>query len=199
MLGGLLLVAAALGLTGYNMWDSNRAAAAVDMAVQELDVMIPTPEELREEYPEEMIPDYLLDPNMEMPTVQVNDHDYIGRLEIPSLGLRLPVMSEWSYPLLKVSPCRYTGSAYTNDLVIAAHNYRQHFGALKNLTIGSLIYFTDIDGNVFTYTVEEMGQLGPSETKEMIESEWDLTLFTCTLGGQFRLTVRCARVEEAAF
>jgi hypothetical protein len=29
------------------------------------------------------------------------------------------------------------------------------------------------------------------------ENDWDLTLFTCTLGGSFRVTVRCTAMEES--
>ena len=44
------------------------------------------------------ISDYLLNPNMEMPEVEIDGNDYIGTLSIPALELSLPVMSQWSYP-----------------------------------------------------------------------------------------------------
>ena len=53
--------------------------------------------------------------------------------------------------------------------------------------------FTDTDGNIFNYTVSELEQLNPTDVREMISGDWDLTLFTCTLGGQYRVTVRCVR------
>lgn len=196
MVIGLLLCAAALSLGVYNVWDDNRASDSVDITIQELNLVIPDPEEAERERPEGMIPDYILSPEMEMPEVEVADYDYIGYLEIPALDLSLPVMREWSYPLLKIAPCRYSGSVYLDNMVIAAHNYKRHFGGLKNLGVGDEICFVDVDGNAFWYTVEEMEQLNPNETREMISSDWDLTLFTCTLGGQFRFTVRCSRVEE---
>ena len=99
--------------------------------------------------PEQEVPDYVLVPQMKMPEETVDGIAYIGVLEIPDLGLNLPVASNWSYPLLRQTPCRYTGSAYTNDLVIAAHNYDKHFGGLKNLQIGDSVTFTDMDGDVF--------------------------------------------------
>ena len=37
------------------------------------------------------VPDYVLFPDMEMPTIEVDGHDYIGTLSIPELGLELPV------------------------------------------------------------------------------------------------------------
>ena len=77
---------------------------------------------------EEGTPDYILNPEMDMPTQEVDGQSYIGVLELQPLGLSLPIISQWSYPGLRIAPCRYTGSAYQNDLVIAAHNYTSHFG-----------------------------------------------------------------------
>ncbi len=34
------------------------------------------------------------------------------------------------------------------------------------------------------------------DVEEMITGDWDLTLFTCTLGGQTRVTVRCQLIEK---
>ena len=141
------------------------------------------------------IPDYVLDPNHEMPVRNIGGEDYIGVLEIPSLGLMLPVMSEWSYPRLKIAPCRYTGSAYQGNLIIAAHNYRSHFGNLKELCEGDVVCFTDMDGNVFSYEVMFLEVLQPTDVDEMESGDWDLTLFTCTVGGKSRVTVRCERTD----
>lgn len=195
MAGGLALLLAALCLTGYNLWDDSRAADAVKGAMQVLRVETPVLEEL--DLPEEMIPDYLLNPWMPMPVREIDGHEYVGSIDIPAIDISLPVLSEWSYPNLKISPCRYAGSVYLDSMVIAAHNYKQHFGGLKNLEIGDAVTFTDADGNVFHYTVSEVGQLDPTQPITLWEGEWDLSLFTCTLGGQYRVTVRCIRTEDA--
>ena len=189
MAAGFLLVLAALLLTGYNVWDEGRAGDAADATFQALKFQT---EEGREELPEYILPDYLVDPRFEMPTVE------IGYLDIPSLELSLPVMSEWSYPQLKIAPCRYAGSVYLDDMILAAHNYDRHFGRLKNLEGGELVRFTDVDGNVFDFSVTELELLWPEQTEEMLSGEWDLTLFTCTLGGRQRVTVRCDRIENMA-
>ena len=55
-------------------------------------------------------------------------YGYIGVLQIPSLDLTLPVISDWSYPALQIAPCRYEGSAYDGGMVIAGHNFDSHFG-----------------------------------------------------------------------
>ena len=145
---------------------------------------------------EEMTPSYLLNPEMEMSQIKISGRQYIGILTIPALGLKLPVLSEWSYPGLRLAPCRYSGSAYDKDLVIAGHNYTQHFGRLKTLSPGDAVSFTDVDGNVFSYQVAEIDTLQPKAVQEMVSGEWPLTLFTCTLSGQARVTVRCEEVSQ---
>ena len=131
----------------------------------------------------------------EMTEVEIDGYLYIGYVSIPSLGLELPVMSDWSYPQLKIAPCRYYGSTKTDDLVIAAHNYSQHFGNIKSLTPGDAVYFTDMDGVTTAYEVVEVDTLNPTAVEEMTSSGYSLTLFTCTYSGQSRVTVRCDRVE----
>lgn len=52
-----------------------------------------------------------------------------------------------------------------------------------------------MSGNVFRYEVAESETLMPAAIQEMTGSGYDLTLFTCTVGGKSRFTVRCDRVE----
>ncbi len=201
---GLLLLAAALLLTGYNLREESAARQSAGEAAERLEEILAEeteeeetmdPEELLrlEENGEIEIPDYILNPKMEMPAEEIDGQAYIGVLKIPALELELPVLRDISYPKLKIAPCRYLGSAYTDDLIIAAHNYPSHFGNLKQLLTGDQLLFTDTDGNQFVYEVEELELLGPGDIEEMESGDWDLTLFTCTIGGQSRVTVRCKR------
>ena len=146
--------------------------------------------------PAEEQPAYLADPDMPMPTVEVDGNAYIGTLAVPSLGLSLPVMSDWSYPQLRLAPCRYKGSAYRDDMILAAHNYDSHFGRLGQLQAGDAVTFTDVDGNLFTYAVSQLEELPGTAIEQMDAGDWDLTLFTCTLGGRSRVTVRCTRTDK---
>ena len=137
-----------------------------------------------------------LDP--EMPVVMLDGYEYVGYVEIPALGLKLPVMSKWDYTRLRVAPCRQFGSSRTDDLVIAAHNYENHFGRLKELSKGDTVIFTDMEGLVNTYCVEKIETLAPDEVDAVQNSGYDLVLYTCTKGGKTRVTVFCNREEIAA-
>lgn len=196
---GLALIAAALLLAVYNLWDDQRAGKSVDRVLDAMPELVKTAGVLDPSIVQEITyPDYVLYPDMEMPSLDVDGNRYIGIISIPSLGKELPVLSEWSYPNLKTAPCRYAGTAYKEGFVICAHNYTRHFGGMRGVQEGSLVCFTDIDGNVFNYTVDQVEQVDPDNAAYMLSDEWDLTLFTCTLGGQFRTAVRCVTAEPSA-
>lgn len=129
--------------------------------------------------------------NLEMSTVSIDGYDCIGILSIPVLELELPVFTGWSYEKLKIAPCHYYGSYISGDFVIAAHNYRAHFGRLSELQPQDLIIFTDAEGTIHHYEVFLLETLTANATKEMIDSGFDLSLYTCTPGGTNRVTVRC--------
>jgi sortase A len=194
---GLLLLAAALALFCWNRWDAHRAAAYVEEVLPQLAAQVEENVTKRQEAQDtETEPDDLpiLPTIEEEPTlVTIDGVDYLGWVTIPDLGLELPVAWQWSYPQLRQTPCRYTGTVAENNLVIAAHNYDRHFGKLSSLSGGETVYFTDGNGNTITYEVVAVDILAPTDIAEMTAGEYDLTLFTCTYGGKSRVTVRCMR------
>ncbi|WP_411327532.1 sortase [Blautia obeum] len=198
---GLILVTAAVLLLVYNLWDGHRARESEEAILaeylQENKKASESPDASDKEA-KQNIPDYLLNPDMDMPEYtlkSLGDVACIGILEIPALDLELPVISSWSYSSLRLAPCRYSGSAYKGDLVIAAHNYQSHFGGLRTLPEGSEVFFTDAVGNRFSYYVAVTEALTPWSVDDMTSGEWPLTLFTCTLDSQNRVTVRCEYSE----
>ena len=195
---GLLLIAAALFLSAYNERESHEARDSAQQVIAQLCDALPTEADEEETEPEPestTVPESQPDVVREMPVQTINGRDYIGVLSIPSLGLELPVISQWDYPSLKIAPCRYSGSLYQNNLIICAHNYASHFGKLKTLQPGDIVLFTDMDEHVVTFQMVERETLGPTDEEGMEAGDWDLTLFTCTIGGQTRVTIRLERVE----
>ena len=140
-------------------------------------------------------PEPMPEPYKAMQTKMVNGQPYIGTLQIPALSLELPVIAEWSYPALRVAPCRYMGSVYQDNMILCAHNYSTHFGRLTELKVGDEAVFTDMEGNAYTYRMTAQEILPGTDPEAMEKGEWDLTLFTCTLGGKNRVTIRFARTE----
>ena len=132
--------------------------------------------------------------NEENNLIVINDLEYIGYIVIPSLDLNLPVSKNFSYSSLKKTPALYYGSIKNNNLVICGHSYKSHFGYLYKLKKGDEIIFIDVNNNKYTYKVELVEELESTDIKEMIESDFDLTLYTCTKDGLRRVTVRCNRI-----
>ena len=197
---GILMILGAIGLAGYNFWDANRAHEAAEQIKDQLIEKID--ESVKDD---ETVAPYV-DPNTPMPVEVIDGYEYIGVLEIPSEDLSLPVMNEWDYTRLKISPCRFTGSYYSDDLVICAHNFDRHLGRLLNIDLGVDVYFTNVEGLTIHYVVTNRETVEPTDVERMIENtgnsetsllDWDMTLFTCNLGGQTRCAVRCSRVEDA--
>ena len=129
--------------------------------------------------------------NEAAPEVELDGLSCIGTIEIPSLDIKLPVTSEFTYDLMKLAPCRYSGSVYKGNMVIAAHNSWFHFGRIHSLDPGSQVVFTDALGNHFEYRVVFIETLTPDSVEDMTSSDYPLTLFTCTLDAKNRVTVRC--------
>ena len=140
------------------------------------------------------------DPEPQEELAEEITYDYAGVIAIPDLSLELPVIDQWSYARLKVAPCRQSGAAADGDLVIAAHNYKSHFGYLDRLEPGASVIFTDMEGTVYRYAVEGIRQLAPEDAEDVssvFSSEYPLVLYTCTPGGKARVAVFCRWAETA--
>lgn len=180
---GVVLLLAAGGLYAYNRCEDAHAGAEAQTVVADLQQKVETPEPEAESGP--------LDP--ELPVVEIDGNEYVGEISIPAIGIDLPVMSEWSYPRLKIAPCRQFGSSRTDDLVIAAHNYESHFGKIGTLALGDEVRFTDMDGIENHYTVSAIEVHDPTDVEAVEHSGHDLVLYTCTYGGKTRIVVFCDR------
>lgn len=182
MILGAVLILSALLLVLYNRQEDDLAGQAASDVLQSVRTAIrqaePTETPLSPEAPTEPFV---------MTVTDIDGHGYIGYLSIPALDLELPVMSEWSYPKLKIAPCRQFGTTRDRDLVIAAHNYQKHFGRIDQLTDLDVIFFTDMDGEVTCYRVGTVDVIPPDSAEAVENSEWDLILYTCTYGGRSRI------------
>ena len=141
---GAALILSALVLLLHNRYADARAGREAETLLAGVEAAISQgtadgPEETRrqetrptgEENGTEPTAAEALDP--EMPVAMLEGYGYVGYVEIPALGLKLPVMSDWDYTRLEIAPCRQFGSSRTDDLVIAAHNFESHFGRRKEM------------------------------------------------------------------
>ena len=193
---GVVCILSAGGFALYNRWEDDQAEetaqdllADVQSIMDEKQAQQPLPDDpVSLPYDTEKIP-------TEMETVKVGGYDCIGILSVPVLDLELPVLTDWSYAKLEKAPCHYYGTYYEPDFVIAAHNYKSHFGRLSQLQPGDIVIFTDVNGADHCYEVVLLETLPKEATQEMIVSGFALSLYTCTPGGASRVTVRCNAIS----
>lgn len=181
---GLLFITAALSLAGYNIFTDMKASVRANDALHQM------------EFGADEADMWKRNPEMEMPEVEIDGIWYTGALEMPSLGLQLPVAAYWDESFAKSAPCRYTGSSYTGDMIIAGHNYRQHFGRLRSLQPGVEVYFTDMNGNSFYYTAVSVESINGRDAAAIkvgsradydSRDTWDLPCSPATSAGRQEL------------
>ena len=193
---GVLLILAALWLTLSNIHTDNAAGERNTILLTRIAASVPQKEAVPEGNDWSVLPKLKVVKEPEMPTVEIEGNPYIGVLAIPSLGLELSVMDTCDDETVDTAPGRFAGTAYENGFVIGGHNYVSHLGKIDRLREGDTVIFTDLEGNAFTYKVVGTEILEGWEADELRSDEWGLSLFTCTLRGNRRITVRCLKEES---
>lgn len=195
---GALLLLAAFALWCYNASEQQRAGEESALLLQEVRSAIRENDaaDRQQENVSAGKQDGTENLSPEMPEISIDGYLYVGYLSIPELELELPVMSEWDYNRLKIAPCRQFGSSRTDDLVIAAHNYKTHFGSLSALSSGAEIVFTDMDGIENRYLLQRIETLQPDAVESVQNSGCDLVLYTCTPSGKARVAAFCSRAVQ---
>lgn len=130
-----------------------------------------------------------------------NDISIIGLIEIPSLNISYPILSNSTEELLKISVCRFSGPLpnRTGNLCIAGHNYKNTlmFSKLHKLNINDSIFITDLNNVRLEYiiyekyTVKENNLNCTNSTNDM-----QITLITCNDYNNSERIVVKAKVKE---
>ena len=125
-----------------------------------------------------------------------------ARIQIPSLGLNYPVLSDTNDDLLKISLNKYWGPAPNSigNYCVVGHNYKNGtmFGELSEIQMGAQVIVTDVRQNSVTYEVYQKYVVEPTDvscTSQLTNGQRILTLITCTNYGQQRTVVKCREVR----
>lgn len=199
---GLSLVFTAMGLHLVKERQDALAGENAQVLLQYLDLSRNTPSEpasptqpgAPEADKSAGTPDETFPEEPDIPIKNYMGYNMIGTIEIPSLEINLPVLYDWSYDLLEVAPCRYSGSAAGDDFIVMGHNYNSHFTPLHWIDMGADVVFTDAVGKTYFYQVADIIRVHKNEA-EKLASSYPLSLFTCTDSGQKRIVVRCEKTE----
>ena len=118
-------------------------------------------------------------------------------LNIPSLGIKYPVLTESNDELLKISLNKFWGPEpnEVGNYCIVGHNYKSKrmFGKLSQIEDGAIVTLTDVGGRTLNYVVYDRYKVEPDDvacTSQLTNGKKELTLITCTNYGQDRLVIK---------
>lgn len=128
----------------------------------------------------ELIPDpqaSVLEPrtNNTMPSLNVKNENFVAIIEVPLNTASFPVGASWNTN--NKYPCRYDGSVYDGTLIIGTTNHKGQFDFIKEITVGNVLYITDMTGNRFSYTVTDIRYSNHADNDVLYNNETDLTIF----------------------
>ena len=120
-------------------------------------------------------------------------------LNIPSLEINYPVLSDTSDELLKISLNKFWGCGpnEVGNYCIVGHNYDGKdimFGKLNRIKNGDIVELEDSSGRKLSYKVYNIFIVEPSDvacTSQLTNGKREMTLITCAEGGRRRLIVKC--------
>jgi sortase A len=133
-------------------------------------------------------------------TVSINSSIVYGKIEIPSIRLKYPIL-EYNEKNLKNSICNLSGTSIngTGNLSIAGHNTSNGrlFGKLRNVKSGDIIEVTNIYGQKYKYLVFKTTKVDKDDNSLLkFSSEPIITLVTCTNSAKQRLIVQGQLISQ---
>lgn len=129
--------------------------------------------------------------SMEMPVLQVDGEDFLGILQVPAFGVKLPVGSAWDKAAVTAFPRRFSGTVYDGSLVIGGADQPGQFWFLDQLQPGDMVTVTDMTGAEFTYRVDRVDRSATAEAEVLLCGDGELTLFVRDAYGLEYVLVRC--------
>lgn len=126
-----------------------------------------------------------------MPASELDGKDYVGILEIPLYSVKLPVAAKWDKSELKKAPCRFAGSVYDGTMVIGGSDNAGQLDFMENITETDALYFTDMSGERFSFTVTEIEKTKDASEKTLTDGDFDLVIFARSSTTFDYTVVRC--------
>ena len=134
--------------------------------------------------------------NFEIKTLYSTKQDYstnldinnyvIGIVEIKSIGISYPIISECTDENLNISPCKFFGPNPNEigNLCIVAHNYNNYkfFSQINTLNFGNIITIYDLNGKKIDYYVYDKFEINYDDlecTNQDTNGNREITLITC--------------------
>ena len=162
---GVCLLAAAIVLLFAWQWNIHTAEQKVKEYVNVICGLIPEPQGA--------VPEERRDNTMS--TLSIDGTDFVGILELPRFKSVLPVCAEWGNPAKY--PCRFSGSVYDRTMQIGGTSQKGQYDFYRDISVGDSVFFTDIEGNRFSYTVTDIRYEKNADQSTLQRKDASLTLF----------------------
>jgi len=165
ILTGVCLLVVAIGVLIVWQWSIHTYAEKAEYYVNTLRTLIPEPQGA--------IPEERRDNTMS--TLSIDGIDFVGLLEIPCYGFVLPVCGDWETP--DQYPCQFDGSIYNRTMQIGGTSQKGQFDFYREISVGDVVYFTDMEGNRYAYAVKDIQYEKSANQTALQKKDSALTLF----------------------
>ena len=164
---GIVLILSAVGLLVFSKISISRAHDNAQKIVSEMYSLMP---EVTDGAPDERA-------NPSMPMLQLDGKNFVGIIEVPQFGTRLPIYGKWERSQVTKYPCRYTGSVYSDVLVIGGSDNEGQLDFVKEISNDDSVYITDTTGIRYKYTVYDINRTKDVSAEYLTKSDARLVLF----------------------
>ena len=164
---GIVLILSAVGLLVFSKISISRAQDNAQKIVSEMYSLMP---EVTDGAPDERA-------NPSMPMLQLDGKNFVGIIEVPQFGTRLPIYGKWERSQVTKYPCRYTGSVYSDVLVIGGSDNEGQLDFVKEISNDDSVYITDTTGIRYKYTVYDINRTKDVSAEYLTKSDARLVLF----------------------
>lgn len=141
---GVILLVAATSLLGLWQWNIHTSKQQAEAYVQTLETLLPEPQGAAIEERKDN----------RMPMLSLEGTDFVGIIEMPRYQSTLPVCADLGQ--VTKYPCRFDGSIYDRTMQIGATTQVGQYDFYREISVGDEVYFTDMEGNRYTYTVTDL-------------------------------------------
>ena len=128
-------------------------------------------------------------------------YNTVGTINIPSINVSYPILTETSDSLLKISVCKFWGCDpnQVGNFCIAGHNYRntRFFSKVPTLVVEDTIEITDLYNKTLRYSVYDKYTVDPTDvscTSQLTNGKKVVTLITCTNDSKQRVVVKAREI-----
>ena len=179
-LAGICLLVVAGILMGSWLMNIHTAKAKTAGYVQAIRAFIPTPQAALLEQRS----------NNTMASLSIDGIDFVGLVEMPVFGSALPVGAAWGNA--SRYPCRLSGSIYDGSMQIGATTQPGQYDFYREISAGDPVYFTDMEGNRFSYTVTDIRYQKQADQETLQQQPGDLVLFIQNIYGFEYIVLFCS-------